>query len=133
MRHITRLSVAPATFQSLIHKQSDIRVTIVGEKVFCAEILSQTDDDASVDWRRTSNPNLPHKHHDLPREVELRLLQYMKRLGLEYGAIDLVLDREEGYYFLEANPGGQWLWLDRILDLGITQSIADWLETCGRP
>lgn len=133
MRHITRLSVAPATFQTLIHKQSDIRVTIVGEKIFSAEILSQTDDDASVDWRRTSNPNLPHKHHDLPGMVELRLLQYMKRLGLEYGAIDLVLDGEGDYYFLEVNPGGQWLWLDRILDLGITESIADWLETGGRP
>jgi glutathione synthase/RimK-type ligase-like ATP-grasp enzyme len=132
MRHITRLSVAPATFQTLIHKQSDIRVTIVGEKVFCAEILSQTDDDASVDWRRTSNPNLPHKHHDLLGTVELRLLQYMKRLNLEYGAIDLVLDEEGNYYFLEINPGGQWLWLDRILDLGITECIADWLETGGR-
>lgn len=133
MKQITRLSVAPATFQTLVHKQSDIRVTIVGEKIFCAEILSQTDDDASVDWRRTSNPDLPHKHHNLPGTVELRLLQYMKRLGLEYGAIDLVLDGDGNYYFLEVNPGGQWLWLDRILDLGITDSIADWLETGGRP
>lgn len=133
MRQISRLSVSPATFQAQINKQSDIRVTIVGEKVFCAEILSQTDNDASVDWRRTSNPNLPHKHHDLPGTVELHLLQYMKRLGLEYGAIDLVLDGEGNYYFLEVNPGGQWLWLDRILQLGITESIADWLESGGKP
>lgn len=133
MRQIARLSVAPATFQTLIRKQSDIRVTTVGEKIFCAEILSQTDVDASVDWRRTSKPDLPHEHHDLPGEVERHLLQYVKRLGLEYGAIDLVLDEEGSYYFLEINPGGQWLWLDRILGLGITKSIADWLETGGRP
>lgn len=133
MKKIMRLSVAPATFQALINKQSDIRVTIVGKKVFCAEILSQTDEDASVDWRRTSNPHLPHKKHDLPGTVELLLLQYMKRLGLEYGAIDLVLDGEENYYFLEVNPGGQWLWLDRILGLGITESIADWLQSGGKP
>ena len=133
MRQISRLSIAPATFQTLIHKQSDIRVTIVGEKVFCAEILSQTDDDASLDWRRTSNPDLPHAHHDLPESVEHGLHQCMKRLGLQYGAIDLVLDGEGNYYFLEVNPGGQWLWLDRILGLGITQSIADWLESAGNP
>lgn len=127
MEHISRLSVSPATFQPLIHKHSDIRVTIVGRRIFTAEICSQTDHDASVDWRKTSNPDLPHQHHSLPKNLENNLLHYMKCLGLIYGAIDLVLDNEGNYFFLEINPGGQWLWLDRILNFGITQSISDWL------
>ena len=128
MEHISRLSVSPVTFQPLIHKHSDIRVTIVGGQIFTAEICSQSDQDASVDWRKTSNPNLPHKHHNLPKRIEENLLNYMRCLGLVYGAIDLVLDNERNYFFLEINPGGQWLWLDRVLNLGITQSISDWLE-----
>ena len=128
MKHISRLSVSPVTFQPLIHKHSDIRVTIVGRRIFTAEICSQTDHDASVDWRKTSNPDLPHQHHSLPKNLENKLLHYMRRLGLVYGAIDLVLDTKGNYFFLEINPGGQWLWLDRILHLGITQSISDWLE-----
>lgn len=131
MSQINRLAVSPVTFQNLINKQSDIRVTIIGQKVYCAEILSQTDQDASIDWRRTSNPELPHKHHKLPEALQQQLLQFMQRLNLEYGAIDLVLDDAGTYYFLEVNPGGQWLWLDRILDLGITQCIADWLSNGG--
>jgi len=127
MEHISRLSVSPVTFQPLIHKHSDIRVTIVGGQIFTAEIFSQTDHDASVDWRKTSNPDLPHQHHSLPKNLEKKLLHYMKCLGLDYGAIDFVLDTEGNYFFLEINPGGQWLWLDRVLNLGITQSISDWL------
>lgn len=128
MEHISRLSVSPVTFQPLIHKHSDIRVTIVGGRIFTAEICSQTDRDATVDWRKTSNPDLPHQHHSLPNKLENKLLQFVKLLGLVYGAIDLILDTKGNYFFLEINPGGQWLWLDRILNLGITQSISDWLE-----
>ena len=127
MEHISRLSVSPVTFQPLLHKRSDIRVTIVGRRIFTAEIYSQTDRDASVDWRKTSNPDLPHEHHRLPKSIEENLLHYMKCLGLVYGAIDFVLDTEGNYFFLEINPGGQWLWLDRVLNFGITQSISDWL------
>jgi glutathione synthase/RimK-type ligase-like ATP-grasp enzyme len=129
MERISRLTVAPVTFQPLLHKQSDIRVTVVGERMFSAEICSQSDNDASIDWRRTSNPDLPHETHELPRPVERCLANYMRCLGLHYGAIDLVLDEDGDYWFLEVNPGGQWLWLDRILSLGITQRIADWLES----
>ena len=131
MEHVSRLAVAPATFQPLLRKKSDIRVTIVGERVFSAEICSQSDKDASIDWRRTSDPDLPHKRHALPHTLEKCLLEYMQCLGLHYGAIDLVLDETGDYWFLEVNPGGQWLWLDRILSLGITKQIAHWLENCG--
>ena len=35
------LALAPATFQEIVPKKSDIRVTVVGPKIFAAEILSQ--------------------------------------------------------------------------------------------
>ena len=51
----------------------------------------------------------------------------MSALSLSYGAIDLVLTPEGRYVFLEINPNGQWLWMDEMLSLGISHSIADWL------
>lgn len=128
MEQIQRVEVCPSIFQPLLDKQFDIRVTIVGDKVFTAEIDSQTDFDASVDWRKTSNPNLPHRNHNLPKQIHEKLLLYMNKLGLKFGTIDFVLTKSGEYVFLEINPSGQWLWLDRILGFGITKSIADWLE-----
>jgi hypothetical protein len=46
--------------------------------------------------------------HALDRELESRLLRLHKRLGLFYGAYDLIVDQEGNYYFLEVNPAGQW-------------------------
>lgn len=121
------LSLTPCIFQELIPKACDVRVTVVGKRVFAAEIDSQSDEAARIDWRRTSNPDLPHRRAALPEPLARVLLELMRRLGLRFGAIDFVLTPDGQYVFLEVNPNGQWLWLDDKLELGITRAVADWL------
>jgi MvdD-like protein with pre-ATP grasp domain len=121
------VSQSPTIFQELIPKKYDIRVTIVGSKVFAAAIDSQSDPTAQIDWRRTENPRLPHYPIELPSALVAKLQTLMFRLSLTYGAIDLVLTPDGEYYFLEINPNGQWLWLDDMLSLGISRAVAAWL------
>ncbi len=118
---------APSIYQELIIKHYDIRVTFVGSQIFSAAIHSQTDPAATVDWRKTENPELPHSKIDLPIDLTERLRHLMRRLDLEFGCIDLVLTPNNEYIFLEVNPSGQWLWLDDQLKLGISDAVADWL------
>ena len=119
---------SPAIYQPLIAKKCDVRVTVVGDRFFVAEIDSQVDSAATVDWRRTNNSDLPHRRASLPRQVAEALRQTLSRLGLAFAAIDLIRTPEDGYIFLEINPNGQWLWLDEILGFGISEAIADWLS-----
>jgi glutathione synthase/RimK-type ligase-like ATP-grasp enzyme len=51
----------------------------------------------------------------------------MESLGLTFGAIDLIQKPDGEFVFLEVNPNGQWLWLERMLNLGISQAVAEWL------
>lgn len=118
---------SPAIYQTLIPKRFDIRITIVGRKVFAAAIDSQSDPAAAIDWRQTENPKLPHHAIDLPQDLCQRLLRLMDSLQLTFGAIDMIQTTEGDYVFLEVNPSGQWLWLDDMLDLGISNAIAEWL------
>lgn len=118
---------SPTIYQELLPKRFDIRVTVVGDKLFAAAIDSQTDPNASVDWRRTTNPFLPHKRIDLPPALESQIFRFMETLSLRYGALDFVLTPDDRYVFLEINPNGQWLWLDDMLGLGIASEIAQWL------
>lgn len=119
--------LSPSIYQELIPKQFDIRVTIVGQRIFAAAIDSQSDPSATIDWRCTSNPQLPHYRVVLPEHVIGQLLRLMDALGLVFGAIDLIQTTKGDYYFLEVNPSGQWLWMDDMLNLGISDSIAEWL------
>lgn len=118
---------SPAIYQPLIDKQSDVRVTVVGDKLFAAEIDSQQDPSARIDWRRTENSVLPHRPVELPPAVREGVHRLMSALGLLFGAIDFLRTRDGDWIFLEINPNGQWLWLDDTLDLGISNAVATWL------
>jgi glutathione synthase/RimK-type ligase-like ATP-grasp enzyme len=128
--HLDELESArwsPAIYQTLVPKRFDVRVTIVGRRVFAAAIDSQSDPAAEIDWRKTSCPHLPHQPILVPEPVTAGLLRMMDSLGLSFGAIDMVQTPEGEYVFLEINPSGQWLWLDDMLGLGISHAVAEWL------
>jgi glutathione synthase/RimK-type ligase-like ATP-grasp enzyme len=122
------IRVSPVIFQELIPKRFDIRITIVGKRVFAVAIDSQSVESAKIDWRRTDTPELPHIIHDLPPSLEAKCLEYMLALGLNYGALDFVVTPDEEYIFLEINPNGQWVWMEDMLGLPISESIAAWLQ-----
>ena len=122
------LVLAPVTFQEKIEKSSDIRVTVVGDEVFAAEILSQGRESSKVDWRATDDPNLEHRTHELPAALAHRCRHLVSHLGLSFGAIDFALKADGTYVFFEINPNGEWLWLEDRVGLPISDRIAAWLS-----
>ena len=128
---IESVRLAPSIYQPLLRKRTDVRVTIVGDRLWAAEIHSQSDPHAAIDWRRTERPDLLHTVLALPEGVSRGLMALMRRLGLVFGAIDLVRTPEDRFVFLEVNPSGQWLWLESSLEFPISRSIADWLTRPG--
>jgi glutathione synthase/RimK-type ligase-like ATP-grasp enzyme len=102
-----------------------VRVTVVGASVFTAAIHSQHDEATRDDCRRKGLLNLPHRVHQLPDEEALRCCELVRRLGLQFGAIDLVYTPESRYVFLEINPNGQYGWVEERTGLSINRAIAD--------
>jgi len=127
LERVDSAQLAPAIYQNLVEKACDVRVTYVDGNLFTAEIDSQSDPEALIDWRRTRDPNLAHRVATLPESVSRMIIELMARLDLRFGAIDLIKTPESNYKFLEVNPNGQWLWLDDQLGFGISRKIADWL------
>jgi len=124
---LDRARLSPSIYQELVPKRFDIRVTIVGRRIFPAAIDSQSDPAAMVDWRQTDNARLPHHRITLPQEIVDKLFHMMDSLRLTFGAIDLIQTPSGEFVFLEVNPSGQWLWLDDVLKLGISDAVAEWL------
>jgi glutathione synthase/RimK-type ligase-like ATP-grasp enzyme len=119
------VSLAPCILQHEIAKKCDVRVTVVGNDVFAVAIWSQTTADTATDWRKGSNPDLVHEAIELPAELSARCVALTQSLGILFGAIDLVLDKDDNYWFLEINPNGQWAWIERRAGLPITSAIVD--------
>lgn len=126
-----RIQSFPIFLQKNVHKKYDLRCIVVGEKVFAAQIESQAVKEAQIDWRR-SNEYLEHKIHELPMYIEKLCIQMTKQLNLNYSAIDLILNEQGDYIFLECNPNGQWAWLEKRLGFPISNSIVDMLFKGGK-
>ncbi len=119
------ISVCPVIFQRHIPKAVDIRVTVVGDRVFAVAIHSQESEETKVDWRRGSNPRLHHEVIDLPDDVADKCVQIVQSQFLRFGAVDLVRDLEGKHWFLECNPNGQWAWIENRTGLPIASAITD--------
>ena len=57
-------------------------------------------------------------------ELEAVLKQLVGRLGLNFGAVDLIETPDGELVFLEVNPNGQWLWIERITGAPMCQAMA---------
>ncbi len=107
------LALCPMTFQENVPKKMELRVTIVGNKIFSAAIDSQASELAQNDWRRDGVGLVKAwENHPLPPEIENKLLKLMDALKLNYGAVDFILTPDDRYIFLEINPAGEFFWLE---------------------
>lgn len=124
---------APVVFQEYVPKRVELRVTVVGASVFAAEIESQRSRTTRHDWRRYDDPRVRYGVHFLPPEVERQCVEVVAALGLNFGAIDLILRPDGRYVFLEVNTNGQWGAIEMRTGLPIADAIAGFLTGRQRP
>ena len=126
--YLDSVRYCPAIFQAYVPKRLELRVTVVGDRVFACEIHSQDRARTRHDWRRYELASTPHSSHSLPADVEAMCVRIVAALGLCYGAMDLVLTPDGRYVFLEVNPLGQYLWIEKLTGMPISDAICDLLE-----
>lgn len=122
------LDLSPMTFQETVSKAVELRVTIIGRRVFTAAIDASRSQRATHDWRRDGQELIDDwVEHPLPDDVAAKLLALLDRLGLNYGAIDVIVTPDGRHVFLEVNPVGEFFWLEKTPGFPLSSAIADLL------
>jgi glutathione synthase/RimK-type ligase-like ATP-grasp enzyme len=96
------------------------------KKIFSARINSQANENTRKDWRGGDYQMGPFS---LPEQVETSLLRLMDSFGINFASLDMILTPEGEFVFLELNPNGQWLWLERDLGFPLVANMVDLLTT----
>jgi ATP-grasp ribosomal peptide maturase len=122
----SRVRYTACLFQELVPKKMELRITVVGERVFLAEIYYSHPERAAVDWR-TAYQDLRYGIHELPMEIHRKCLELVRKLSLSFAAIDMIVTPNDRYVFLEANPNGQWQWIERATGFPICETLVDLL------
>ncbi|NBE80143.1 ATP-grasp domain-containing protein [Micromonospora rubida] len=125
--HVEGVRHCPFIAQARVPKKVELRVTVVGDRVFTAAIDSQRSNHARYDWRRQDDRNTPMSTYDLPDDVAARCVALTRLLGLRYGALDLIVTPDGRYVYIEINPTGQYLWVEEETGLPITAAVVDLL------
>ncbi len=125
-KQLEDLKKSPAFFNSFIDKEHDIRVTVVGERIFAVRIFSQQFTESEVDFRRREG-DLKMEACELPDELTDKIMRLMQHFHLNFGALDFAVDKEGRFWFLEINAEGNWLWMESELELPICAAISNQL------
>ena len=99
---LQRVDNCPTLLQERVAKKLELRVTIIGQKIFTVAYDTSRVPEASVDGRQIPEEDydkVPHFLFTLPTEIEHRLVEMMKGYGLNYAAIDLILTPDNRYVF----------------------------------
>jgi ATP-GRASP peptide maturase of grasp-with-spasm system len=111
LKRITKLpdNFFPSLIQVEIKKKYELRVFYLKGEFYAMAIFSQKDKTTAVDFRKY-NQEKPNKTvpYLLPDDVKTKLTAIFNCLSLNTGSVDLIVDKEGNYVFLEINPVGQF-------------------------
>ncbi len=124
---IGRVRNCPTVLQEYIEKAFELRITVVGQQTYACAIHSQASPHTKEDWRRYDLEHTPHRSYELPTDMRSRCVQLVHGFGLQFGCIDMIVTPDGSYVFLELNPNGQWLWIEQLTGLPISEALANLL------
>jgi|TARA_Y100000031_G_scaffold155565_1_gene206726 glutathione synthase/RimK-type ligase-like ATP-grasp enzyme len=130
MAQIDSVKMSPSIFQVYVSKKHELRITVVGDKIFPVKIYSQEDEVTSLDWRRKPKLNdfdVKMEQTILSQKVKQYIRHYMELINLRYGCIDMIVTENDEYVFLEINPNGQWYFVQLHTEAQIAEAIAELL------
>jgi glutathione synthase/RimK-type ligase-like ATP-grasp enzyme len=115
------LRAAPVILQERV-PGVDVRVTVVGEALFAAEIDARGS--SSPDDFRGVEDECRFAPRELPPDEAARLQALTQELGLSFAAVDYRRRDDGAWFFLELNPAGQWGFVEDRTGQPITAALA---------
>jgi hypothetical protein len=117
----------PTLFQVKVKADFEIRVFYLDRQFFPTAILTPSAN-RSVDRKMDNGTASTHfVPYQLPKNIESQLDDFMAKIGLNTGSIDLMKCTDGSFVFLEVNPVGQYSAESERCDFKIEKAIAEWL------
>ena len=120
---LARLSALPVQFQAFV-PGIDVRVHVVGDRTFAAEISA-----AGIDYRYSSRQggSVAMTAIELPQDVAARCVDVSRLMELPLSGIDLRRRPDGEYVCLEVNPMPAYVYFEGQTGLPIGEALAELL------
>ncbi len=113
----------PVFLQRYIRKQFEVRVVVFGPNIHAFELRHEH---GSVDdVRQVLHDDVTSIHIDVSDQLKQKIRKFTDILGICFASMDFVVDSDGKWWFLEANPNGQWMWLEFETGVPLRASFAE--------
>ena len=120
------LSLCPMIFQELVPKALELRITVVGARLFVAAVDSTVSTIGANDWRKDKDLVQKFRPFDhCPEAILECILAMLDRLALNFATIDMIVTPDGRYVFLEFNTISYFDFVENATGLPISGAIAD--------
>ncbi len=102
----------------------DLRVHVVGERVFATEVRSDASD---YRYAERSGAERTMRPVELPDTVARQCVGLTRELGLVLSGVDLRRTPQGAYYCFEVNPSPAYLWFEDVTGQRIGEALANLL------
>jgi ATP-GRASP peptide maturase of grasp-with-spasm system len=112
-------------FQQYIDKKYELRIFFLNNKFYCSAVFTNLVDGRNL---RLDNKMVRIVPFVLPNKIKDKLKKINKKIGIESGSIDMIVDKQDEFYFMEINPVGQFGTMGRICNYNLYEKIAGALK-----
>jgi glutathione synthase/RimK-type ligase-like ATP-grasp enzyme len=128
LEDLDSLTLCPMIFQEVVPKALELRITVVGTRIFVAAVNSGASPIAADDWRKDEALGREFKpFKNCPQAVLDRIFVMLDRLNLNFATVDMILTPDGRYVFLELNTISYFDFVEKSTGLPISAAIADLL------
>ncbi len=120
---LDRVALCPMVFQEEVEKDVELRVTVVGDRLFTGAVRPGN----TVDWRQHPELVGAFQPWSLDPSVAESIGRLMDMLGLETGTVDIIVRPNGEHVFLEVNTISFFDFLEDATHLPISEAVADLL------
>ena len=112
-------------FQEMVNKKFELRIFYLKGEFYASAIFSQEDNQTKVDFRNYNylKPNRTPPFN-LPKIISGKLNVLMNQLKLDSGSIDIIVNHNNDFIFLEVNPIGQFAQVSNPYNYYLEKKIA---------
>jgi hypothetical protein len=123
------ISACPMIYQHELDMSYEIRLIVFGHTFF-AMSQHKIKKDENPFFKDIRFVPCEFEAFDVPDSLKELCLKYMRKMGINYSAFDIAVDKNGDFYFIESNEAGQFLFLEENLpELKVLDAFCQYLTS----
>jgi len=125
------LYICPTVFQEKISVSHELRIVAIGHRLFAFKAV--TKEKNALDIRSGGLGNVEYSACEISEALSSKIISMLSQFNTPFSSMDFLVDCDGREYFVDLNPNGQWLFLEFLTGVNMSDVFVEMLISCRMP